>query len=141
MAKICTELIRGGIDLLVALAGGYAFYRFKRSRDKRKETILLALALMRRDAVGIRNEGEEKELTGTALSSWIKKVRQYQEKMIDKAKEFSPVEGTRLETLDRVKPLSYRHIKNPKQVQILRNFSERIKRLDKLLDKHQPPDK
>jgi hypothetical protein len=96
---------------------------------------------MRRNAVGFRNKGEEKELVGTDLDSWVEEVRQYQEKIIDKAKEFSPVEGTRLETLDRVQSLSYPHISNPKQVQMLRNLSERIKRLDQLLDKHQPPDK
>jgi hypothetical protein len=137
-AKVSVE---GAIALVVLGISGYAGYRFKKNRAKRKEAILLDLAEMRRNAVGFRNEGEKKELSGTDLTLWIEKVRQYQEKMIDKAKEFSPVEGTRLETLDRVQPLSYPHIRNPKQVQILRNLSERIKRLDKLLDKHQPPDK
>ena len=140
-AQVSAELLRAGIDLIVGGIGGYAVYRFIRSRDKRKEVILLDLALMRRNAVVLRNEGEKMELEGTDLDSWVEKVRQYQEEMIDKTKEFSPVEGSRLATLDRVQVFTYPHITNPKQIQTLLNLSERIKRLDKLLDKHHPPDK
>ena len=121
---------------------------YSSASDKRKQTareqteaILLELAMMRRDAVALRNEGEKKELEGTALNSWVEKVREYQERMIDKAREFSPVEGAQLATLDRVQVLTYPHIKNPQQIRTLQNLSERIKRLDNLLDKHQPPAK
>lgn len=140
MVKISAELLRGVIDLIVGGVGGLIVYRFKRSREKRKESILLSLALMRRDAVALRNEGEKKELEEIDLNLWIKKVQQFQEKIIAKAKKLSPIDGTRLATLDRVQVLAYPHIHNQTQVKTLQNFSERIQRLDKLLEKYQPTD-
>ncbi len=63
----------------------------------------------------------------------------WKKRLIDTARRFSPIEAERLDTLDWMTPLEFEGINNPEQLHILRDTSETLKRLERLLEEKYRP--
>ena len=138
--KISTEALRGVVDLVIGGIGAYVVYQIQKRRDKRKGAILLELSRMRREGVVLRNEGH-KEMERMESDDWVSRVQEFDQALIDKAKELSPAEGEKLAILDRVPVMQFSPGVNkyPLYRQKMQNFSERLRRLELLLDKYLTP--
>lgn len=138
-AKVSEIALDAGLTVIFGAIVGFAVNLWRLGRYNQQERILLELARLRRSGVAIRNRGERATLTGPTFDAWKSEIDEWKTALIAKANEFSPVEGERLDTLDRMVALPYPNIQNPDQVRLLRDTSETLKRLDRLLERRFRP--
>jgi len=125
------------IILIIGLAAGGCTFFYRLRKRKQQEKILSQLAELRKEAVGIRNQGEEL-LSGDELKNWLEDVKIINKKIIKKTKEFDPVLGGFLETLDKL-PRTFHKGFDPEQERDRDVLSERLIRVKEIIDKYYAP--
>lgn len=131
-----TELFKGSIGWVVGVLTGLAIAHFRRRRVKRREDVLLGLAILRSVGVTLRNVVAMEEKTEEGLVTLTTMAKEWKQNVIEIAKMLSVVEGELLETLDRVKPRDYPNIRNPEQVRVLQYLDGILERVEQLLEKY-----
>jgi len=123
-----------GIAALIALIGIFVRWGLYKLQTDR----LHKLALLRRKGVVLRNDGLHKDL-GPAFDEWASKVSRWKTDLFDAATRYSPVEAERLDTLDWMTPLEFPGVTDARQILLLRDMSETLQRLEKLIEERLRP--
>jgi len=106
---------------------------------KKQEGLLLELAKLRTEGVGLRNDGLGANLRGRTFNAWNAEIGNWKKKLIDTARRFSPIEAERLDTLDWMEAIKFPSVTNKRQEHILQDTSETLKRLERLLEEKYRP--
>ena len=101
------------------------------------EGILLDLALMRSQGVAIRNQGNA-HLDDEDYDDWKACYLEWHQKLISKASELTPMEGEWLTTLDKFPTWNFPNVERKEQVQLLREATATLERIDRLLQQYRP---
>ncbi|MCH8093051.1 MAG: hypothetical protein IH953_00515 [Chloroflexi bacterium] len=135
-------LLAALLTLIVGGLGAYFANRIYRiPKYEAQQRILLKLAELRTEGVGIRNDGMKDPLEGQLFDDWATRIIYWEQRLYEKAEEFSPVEKERLKTLDLVPILNPNEVLglqgktiSPAQLKILSETNETLKRLDRMLE-------
>lgn len=123
--------------LIIGIIAGAGTYYWRVYKRKKQEDLLFQLGKLRTEAVVIRNQGNV-PLNGEELKKWIEEAKNINKKIISKAKEFDPVLGGFLETLDKL-PREINKNYDANQLRLRDTLSERLKRVKDMIDKYYAP--
>jgi len=127
-----TNLILGGVvgslfTLLVAW-----------SRSLYAGILLFFIARKRGEGIVIRNRGQAEAHKGGELKVWLQEAGDWERSVPSVVRWLSISEARRIQDLDRPGKYFYPEGAGKEQKQLLANMSATIKRLDSLLERHEP---